>query len=141
MKRILISIAAVLATFILSAKEISTNPSTGMTLSENIGVYTITGKSGAIVLGNKEAAGKFLVSANAAFTTEAINHVFNFGGDEFEVNKDDEGMYIIKVGLGAVKLRPSDTLLFSTALGIKTVGNGVKQVTNFIKKNVKELSK
>jgi len=141
MKRIILILATAIASFNLSAKEISTNPSTGMTLSETLNVYTITGKSGAIVLGNKEAACKFLMDANAAFTTESINHIFNFGGDEFEVGKDDTGMYIIKVGLGAVKLRPSDTLLFSTALGIKTVGNGVKQVTNFIKKNVKELSK
>lgn len=128
MKKILFTIAiAIVSCITLSAKEISTNPSTGMTLSENLGIYTITGKAGAIVLGNKEAASKFLMSANKAFATEAINHVFNLGDDKFEVMKDNDGMFIIKVGLGAVKLRPSDTALFSTALGLKSAGESIKK--------------
>ena len=127
MKRIITIIALALASLTLSAKEISTNPSTGMTLSENLGVYTITGKAGAIILGNKEAASNFLMSANEAFATEVINHIFNFGDDKFEVGKDDTGMYIIKIGFGGVKLRPSDTTLFSTALGLKTIGGAIKK--------------
>lgn len=133
MKRIITIVALVIASLTLSAKEVSTNPSTGMTLSENLGVYTITGKSGAIILGNKESASKFLMSANGAFATEAINHIFNLGDDEFEVGKDDTGMYIIKVGLGAVKLRPSDTALFSTALGLKSAASAVKKGADKVK--------
>lgn len=139
MKHIItIAIAIVFATLTLSAKEVSTNPDTGMTLSEHLGVYTISGKGGAIILGNKESASKFLMSANGAFTTEAINHIFNFGDDQFEVMKDDKGMFIIKVGAGAVKLRPSDTLLFSTALGLKSAGDlmkkGADKVKDFLNK-------
>ena len=138
MKRIITIIALALATITLSAKEISTNPATGMTLSETLGVYTITGQGGAIVLGNQESASKFLMSANGSFATEVINHIFNFGDDQFEVRKDDSGLYIIKIGLGAVKLRPSDTALFSTALGIKStaaaVKKGVGKVKEFLNK-------
>ena len=138
MKRIALILTAIVAASItLSAKEVSTNPDTGMTLSENLGVYTITGKGGAIILGNKESASKFLMSANGAFTTEAINHVFNFGDDQFEVMKDNKGMFIIKVGAGAVKLRPSDTLLFTTALGLKSTGEFLKKGADKVKNLIK----
>lgn len=138
MKRIILILTAIVAASVtLSAKEVSTNPDTGMTLSENLGVYTITGKGGAIILGNKESASKFLMSANGAFTTEAINHIFNFGDDQFEVMKDDKGMFIIKVGAGAVKLRPSDTLLFTTALGLKSTGEFLKKGADKVKSLIK----
>lgn len=133
MKRIITIITLALASITLSAKEISTNPATGMTLSETLGVYTITGQGGAIVLGNRESASKFLMSANGSFATEVINHIFNFGDDQFEVGKDDSGLYIIKIGLGAVKLRPSDTALFSTALGIKSAASAVKKGADKVK--------
>ena len=128
MQRLVLILAVMLAAATLSAKELSRNPDTGMTLSENLGVYTVTGKGGAIILGNKENAVKFMHSANAAFATEAINHVFNLGDDQFEVMKDSDGMFVIKVGLGAVKLRPSDTLLFETALVGKTVWDTGKKI-------------
>ena len=134
MKKIVTIIALALATIAtVNAKEVSTNPATGMTLSENLGIYTITGKAGAIVLGDKDSASKFLMSANGAFATEAINHIFNLGDDQFEVGKDDKGMFIIKVGVGAVKLRPGDTTLFSTALGIKSAASAVKSGINKVK--------
>ena len=104
-----------------------------LTLSEVAGQYTLTGKGGAIILGNKDLASKFLMSANGAFATEAINHIFNLGDDQFEVGKDDKGMFIIKVGLGAVKLRPSDTALFTTALGLKSTGEFLKKGANKVK--------
>lgn len=128
MKHTLLILAALFAAATLSAKELSTNPDTGMTLSENLGVYTVAGKGGAIILGTKENAVKFMHSANAAFATETINHVFNLGDDKFEVMKDSDGMYVIKVGLGAVKLRPSDTFLFETALVGKTVWDAGKKI-------------
>lgn len=134
MKKIVTIITLALATIAtINAKEVSTNPATGMTLSENLGIYTITGKAGAIILGDKESASKFLMSANGAFATEAINHIFNLGDDKFEVGKDDKGMFIIKVGVGAVKLRPGDTTLFSTALGIKSAASAVKSGINKVK--------
>lgn len=127
MKHIILTIALAIAAVSLSAKEISKNPDTGMVLSENLGVYTITGQNGVIVLGNKEQASKFLRQAEGSLITEAINHVFNLGDDQFEVGKDDKGRFIIKVGLGAVKLRESDTTLFLTALGLKSAGNALKK--------------
>lgn len=137
MKRLItliaLTIAAATITTTLSAKELSRNPDTGMTLSEHLGVYTITGKGGAIILGTKEDAIKFVSNANGTLFTEAINRVFNFGDDQFEVGRDDKGMYIIKVGLGAVKLRPSDTALFETVLLGKAAVDAGKKVVGKVK--------
>jgi hypothetical protein len=116
MKHIITLVALALATLTLSAKEVSKNPATGMTLSENLGVYTLTGKGGAIILGDVKAARNFMHDANVAFAQESLNGILNLGKDKFEVMKDDEGMYIVKVGLGGAKLRPSDTALFITVL-------------------------
>lgn len=140
MKHIITLIAIAFASLTLSAKEVSTNLSTGMTLSEIQGIYTISGESGAIVLGDKSLASKFLKSANGSFATKAINHVFNLGDDEFQVMKDDQGMYIIKVGLGAVKLRPSDTALFSTAIGIKSAATVIKKGADKLNKFINKMS-
>lgn len=116
MKKIIIALAIALFSVTLSAKEISSNSSTGMTLSENLGVYTITGKAGAIILGDVKAARTFMADANKCFAQEKLKNVFEVGDQKYEVGKDDEGLYIIKIGFGGVKVRPSDTALFYTKL-------------------------
>ena len=129
MKRTLITLAiALIAAFTLSAKEIVKNPVTGMTLSENLGVYSITGKSGAIILGTKDQAKEFLLSAHKAILKETLNDIFDCGRDQFEVLSDDQGYYVVKVGLGAVKIRYSDTLTFGTALGLKNLEKPAKNL-------------
>ena len=99
-----------------------------MTLSENLGVYSITGKSGAIILGNKDQAKEFLLSAHKAIIKETLNDIFDCGRDQFEVLSDDQGYYVVKVGLGAVKIRYSDTLTFGTALGLKNLEKPAKNL-------------
>ena len=125
---ILTAIAIALASLTLSAKEVVKNPVTGMTLSENLGVYTITGKSGAIVLGNKDQAKEFISTVHKAILKETLNDVFDCGKDQLEVGKDDQGYYVIKVGLGGVKLRYTDTLTFGTALGLKNLEKPTKEL-------------
>lgn len=129
MKRIIITaIAIVLASFTLSSKEVVTNPVTGMTLTENLGIYSITGKSGVIVLGTKDQAKEFLSTAHKAILKETLNDIFDCGKDQLEVGSDDQGYYVIKVGLGAVKLRWTDTLTFGTALGLKNLEKPAKEL-------------
>ena len=128
MKRIITLIVLALACISLSAKEIAKNPATNMTLSENLGVYTITGPSGVIVLGNKENAKEFLSSAHKAIVKETINDIFDCGKDQFEVGSDDQGYYVIKVGLGGAKIRYTDTVVFGTALGLQKLEPAAKKV-------------
>ena len=128
MKHIITIIALALATLTLSAKEIVKNPITGMTLSENLGVYTIKGDTGIIPLGNLEMTKSFLSSAHKAIVKETINDIFDCGKDQFEVGSDDQGYYIIKVGLGAVKIRYSDIVTFGSALKIKDLEPAAKKL-------------
>lgn len=112
MKKIFIAIAFALLTLTLSAKEVSKNSSTGMTLSEELGVYSITGKGGAIILGDVKTTRNTLASLEKCFIQEHLNNYIDCGEQKFEVHSDDQGLYIIKVGLGAVKVRQSDVNIF-----------------------------
>ena len=112
MKKIFIAIAFALLTLTLSAKEVSKNSSTGMTLSEELGVYSITGKGGAIILGDVKTTRNTLASLEKCFIQEHLNNYIDCGEQKFEVHSDDQGLYIIKVGLGAVKIRQSDVNIF-----------------------------
>lgn len=133
MKRLFILVIAIASTLTLSAKEVATNPDTDMTLSLNLGVYTLTGQNGAIVLGNQAAATKFFATATKAFAKETINNIFKCGDDQFEVLKDDQGLYIIKIGLGAVKIRPTDSVFFYSVLEAKSISTKAKEVWKVIK--------
>ena len=143
MRHIIITIAIALASLSLSAKEISKNPDTGMVLSEIAGQYTVTGKGGTIILGNKEQALKFMHAANSTMFTDVINHIFNFGDDQFQVGRDDKGLYIIKVGVGGVKLRQSDIFWFGSALGVKSIieSDTAKKLCEATKSGLNKLGK
>ena len=128
MKHIITIIALALATLTLSAKEPVKNPDTGLTLFEVAGVYTIKGDTGIIPLGNLEKTKEFLLSAHKAIVKETLNDIFDCGKNQFEVRKDDQGYYVIKVGLGAVKIRYTDTVVFGTALGLQKLEPAAKKL-------------
>ena len=112
MKKIFTALAFALLTLTLSSKEVSKNSSTGMTLSEELGAYSITGKGGAIILGDVKTTRNTLASLEKCFIQEHLNNYIDCGEQKFEVHSDDQGLYIIKVGLGAVKVRQSDVNIF-----------------------------
>ena len=112
MKKIFIAIAFALLTLTLSAKEVSKNSETGMVLSEELGIYTITGKGGAIILGDVKVTRNTLAALEKCFIQEHLNNYIDCGDQKWEVHSDDQGLYIIKVGLGAVKIRQSDVNIF-----------------------------
>lgn len=111
----IITIALALATISISAKEVAKNPVTDMTLSEALGVYTISGPQGAIILGNLDKSIDLLTSLETSFFKEHLNFI-NWENQKYEVGSDKDGLYIIKVGAGAVKIRQSDVNIFLAKL-------------------------
>lgn len=113
MKKLLALLFFALAAVTVNAEEISKNSSTGMALDETAGVYSLIGKNGGIIiLGDIKTARNFLFSANVCFAQEKLQSLVDCGEQKFKVEKDDEGLYIVKIGLGGVKLRPSDSAKF-----------------------------
>lgn len=112
MKNIFIAILLALASLTLSAKEVSKNSDTGMVLSEELGVYSITGSGGVIIIGDARKTRDTLASLSKCFIQEHIKNYIDCGDQRYEVKSDDNGLYIIKMGVGAVKLRQKDVNMF-----------------------------
>lgn len=131
MKHIFITIILALATITLSAREVTKNPVTKMALTENLGIYSITGPDGTLVLGNEEQSRNFFNQAAKVFTIDAGNRLLDIESSKYSLKKDDQGYYMIKVGLGGVKIRYSDVYLFAghfdIKLGIETGKEVVKE--------------
>lgn len=139
MKHIIAIIALALVSLTLSAKELAKNDITGYSLIETAGIYSIKGSTGVIPLGTIDQAKSFFSNANKAIVKETLNDIFDCGKDQFEVGKDDQGYYIIKVGLGALKLRYSDTVVFGTALGLKNLEKPAKKFYSKVQDGVGKL--
>jgi len=139
MKHIITIIALALACISLSAKEVAKNPVTNKVLDKTAGVYSIKAPKGIIILGTEEMTREFLLSAAEAFSKEILNRTFKIGDDQFEVLKDDAGLYITKVGLGVMKIRQSDVVVFGGALGLKSLGKSAKEGWNYLKEKTKDL--
>jgi len=128
MKKIVTVVILALMAVGMNAKEVSRNSTTGMVLDETAGVYSLVGKSGVIILGNLKSARDFMFSANVCFAQEKLQEVIDCGEQKFNVKEDEEGLYIVKVGLGGVKVRPSDTAKFFTWLESRIIKEKAKKV-------------
>jgi len=138
MKHIITIIALALACISLSAKDVVKNPVTNKVLDKTAGVYSIKAPKGIIILGTEEMTREFLLSAAEAFSKEILHRTFKIGDDQFEVLKDDAGLYITKVGLGVMKIRQSDVVVFSSALSLKSMGKSAKEGLNYLKEKTKD---
>lgn len=141
MKHIItLTLAIALASLTLSAKEVATNPETKMTLSEDLGVYTITGPKGILLLGNKEKTYNTLFQLEKMFCKELINQVISTETEDekFEVKEDEQGLYVIKVGTGLVKLRHKDVTIFLAKLGWKDTKQATVNAFNAFKDTFKK---
>lgn len=138
MKHIITIITLVLTTITLSAKDIVKNPVTNKVLDQTAGIYSIKAPKGIIILGTEEMAKEFLLSAAEAFSKEILNKAFNIGDDQYEVLKDEAGLYITKLGLGVMKIRQSDVTVFGGALNLKSLGRSTKEGWNYINEKVKD---
>lgn len=135
MKHIITIITLVLTTITLSAKDIVKNPVTNKVLDQTAGIYSIKAPKGIIILGTEEMAKEFLLSAAEAFSKEILNKAFNIGDDQYEVLKDEAGLYITKLGLGVMKIRQSDVTVFGGALGCKKLFKETKEGLKYINEN------
>lgn len=135
MKHIITIITLVLTTLTLSAKDIVKNPVTNKVLDQTAGIYSIKAPKGIIILGTEEMAKEFLLSAAEAFSKEILNKAFNIGDDQYEVLKDEAGLYITKLGLGVMKIRQSDVTVFGGALGCKKLFKETKEGLKYINEN------
>lgn len=138
MKHVITIIALALACISLSAKDVVKNPVTNKVLDKTAGVYSIKAPKGIIILGTEEMTREFLLSAAEAFSKEILHRTFKIGDDQFEVLKDDAGLYITKVGLGVMKIRQSDVVVFSSALSLKSLGKSAKEGLNYLKEKTKD---
>lgn len=133
MKRILLFLIVVSFPIMTESKEIARNPDTGMTLTEVKGLYYMKSNTGIIMIGDVKQARDVLNMMNICFTKEKLSEVINCGDQEYRVKRDDEGMYIIKAGLGAVKIRATDSALFFTVIEGKIIKDKGKKIWEIIK--------
>lgn len=133
MKRILLFLIVVSFPIMAESKEIARNPNTGMTLTEIKGLYYMKSNVGIIMIGDIKQARDVLNMMNICFTKEKLSEVINCGDQEYRVKRDDEGMYIMKVGLGAMKIRATDSALFFTVIEGKIIKDKGKKIWKIIK--------
>lgn len=117
MKRIISVMLLILVAATCFASEIARNSKTGSTLEETSGVYSIKTKTGILILGDRSEARNFLVTAGECFVNKSLES-FKVGDTKYTVHEDKDGAYIIKVGLGVVKVRESDVVSFAGGLGL-----------------------
>lgn len=133
MKRILLFLIVVSFPIMAESKEIARNPDTGMTLTEIKGLYYMKSNAGIIMIGDIKQARDVLNMMNICFTKEKLSEVINCGDQEYSVKRDDEGMYIMKAGLGAMKIRATDSALFFTVIEGKIIKDKGKKIWEIIK--------
>lgn len=133
MKRILLFLIVVSFPIMAESKEIARNPDTGMTLTEIKGLYYMKSNAGIIMIGDIKQARDVLNMMNICFTKEKLSEVINCGDQEYRVKRDDEGMYIMKAGLGAMKIRATDSALFFTVIEGKIIKDKGKKIWEIIK--------
>ena len=133
MKRILLFLIVVSFPIMAESKEIARNLNTGMTLTEIKGLYYMKSNAGIIMIGDIKQARDVLNMMNICFTKEKLSEVINCGDQEYRVKRDDEGMYIMKAGLGAMKIRATDSALFFTVIEGKIIKDKGKKIWEIIK--------
>ena len=133
--KFIIIIIITFITLTISAKTVVKNPATGKVLDNTMGVYSIKGNSGVIILGTEDQARHFMVSAADCFVPSMIGYYANINGQEYRVAKDEAGLYIFRVGLGSMKIRSHDVMVFGTVLGCKKLFRKIKEGFKYINDN------
>ena len=135
MKHIITTLAFVLISLTISAKTVVKNPATGKVLDNTMGVYSIKGNSGVIILGTEDQARHFMIAATNWFVETMVGYYANINEQEYRVAKDEAGLYIFRVGLGTMKIRSHDVMVFGTALGCKKLFKKTKEGLKYINEN------
>ena len=135
MKRIILLFIITLTSLTISAKEVVKNPATGKSLDNTMGIYSIKGNSGILTLGTEDQARHFMIAAANCFVETMVGYYASINGQEYKVAKDEAGLYIFRVGLGAMKIRSHDVIVFGTALGCKKLFKETKEGLKYINEN------
>ena len=135
MKHIITTIAFVLISITISAKTVVKNPATGKVLDNTMGVYSIKGNSGVIILGTEDQARHFMISAVNCFVDTMVGYYANINEQEYRVAKDEAGLYIFRKDLEMMKIRSHDVIVFGTALGCKKLFKETKEGLKYLKEN------
>lgn len=133
MKKILLFLILMSVSLTMNSKEIARNPETGMTLTENGGTYSLKSSTGTMVLGDIKKARDILNAMNICFAKEKLSEVMDCGEQKYKVKKDEDGMYIMRVGLGCVKVRVTDSAMFFTILEGEIIKEKGKKIWKVIK--------
>ena len=135
MKRIILLFIITLTSLTISAKEVVKNPATGKSLDNTMDIYSIKGNSGILTLGTEDQARHFMIAAANCFVDTMVGYYANINDQEYRVAKDEAGLYIFRVGLGAMKIRSHDVVVFGTALGCKKLFKETKEGLKYINEN------
>lgn len=135
MKHIITIIAFALISLTISAKTVVKNPATGKVLDNTMGVYSIKGNSGVIILGTEDQARHFMISAVNCFVDTMVGYYANINDQEYKVAKDEAGLYIFRKDLEMMKIRSHDVIVFGTALGCKKLFKETKEGLKYLKEN------
>lgn len=135
MKHIITTIVFVLISLTISAKTVVKNPATGKVLDNTMGVYSIKGNSGVIILGTEDQARHFMIAAANCFVDTMVGYYANINGQEYRVAKDEAGLYIFRVGMGSMKIRSHDVVVFGAVLGCKKLFKKTKEGFKYINEN------
>ena len=138
MKYIIIIIITFI-TLTISAKTVVKNPATGKVLDNTMGIHSIKGNSGVIILGTEDQARHFMISAADCFIDSRIGYYANINDQEYRVVKDEAGLYIFRIDLSPMKIRSHDVMVFGTALGCKKIFKEVKEGLKYLKENGKSI--
>ena len=138
MKYIIIIIITFI-TLTISAKTVVKNPATGKVLDNTMGVYSIKGNSGVIILGTEDQARHFMISAADCFIDSRIGYNANINDQKYRVAKDEAGLYIFRIDLNPMKIRSYDVMVFGAALGCKKIFKEVKEGLKYLKENGKSI--
>ena len=135
MKHIITTIAFVFISITISAKTVVKNPATGKVLDNTMGVYSIKGNSGVIILGTEDQARHCMIAAANCFVDTMVGYYANINDQKYRVAKDEAGLYIFRVGLGSMKIRFHDVLLFAAAFGCEQFFKEIKDGFKYINEN------
>ena len=137
--KFIIIIIITFITLTISAKTVVKNPATGKVLDNTMGVYSIKGNSGVIILGTEDQARHFMISAADCFVDSRIGYYANINDQKYRVAKDEAGLYIFRIGLNPMKIRSHDVIVFGTALRCKKIFKEAKEGLKYIKENGKTI--
>ena len=137
--KFIIIIIITFITLTISAKTVVKNPATGKVLDNTMGVYSIKGNSGVIILGTEDQARHFMISAADCFIDSRIGYNTNINDQKYRVAKDEVGLYIFRIGLSPMKIRSHDVMVFGAALGCKKIFKEAKEGLKYLKENGKSI--